>query len=154
MYVKNSTETHQLGVALGRALVGGDCLELVGDVGAGKTTLTQAIAQGMGVDVPVQSPTFTIQREYQARDGLRLVHYDFYRLSDAGIMENELMETAHDPQTVTVVEWADTVESVLPNRRVIVTIVGDEASESARNITYRLEGIWNDPERISDVFTS
>jgi tRNA threonylcarbamoyladenosine biosynthesis protein TsaE len=110
------------GVRLGACLAGGEVLELVGDVGAGKTTLTKGIAAGMGVGEDVQSPSFTISRVYDGRDNLQLAHYDFYRLGDAGIMADELHETIHDPQTVTAIEWAGIVGGVLPSDRVTLSI--------------------------------
>ena len=110
----------KIGHEIGQSLLGGECIELIGDVGAGKTTLTRAIAEGLGVDEDVQSPSFTISRQYPARDNLLLVHYDFYRLADPGIMAYELTETLEDPQIITVIEWAETVHSVLPDNRIQV----------------------------------
>lgn len=110
------------GVRLGGLLLGGEILELVGDVGAGKTTLTKGIAAGLGVSEDVQSPSFTISRVYDGRDDLQLAHYDFYRLNDAGIMADELHETIHDPRTVTVIEWAGIVSGVLPTDHMTLTI--------------------------------
>lgn len=110
------------GNRLGALLRGGEVLELIGDVGAGKTTLTKGLAAGMGIDETIQSPTFTINRVYDAPDERRLVHYDFYRLHDAGIMANELQEAVGDPSTVTVIEWAALVESVLPDDRLSIAI--------------------------------
>ncbi|MCY1377107.1 tRNA threonylcarbamoyladenosine biosynthesis protein TsaE [compost metagenome] len=86
----------------------------MGDVGAGKTTLTKGIASGMKVEEDVQSPSFTISRVYEADRGLELAHYDFYRLHDAGIMANELHETLHNPRSVTIIEWADIIKGILP----------------------------------------
>lgn len=110
------------GVRLGALLAGGEVLELVGDVGAGKTTLTKGIAAGMGVSEDVQSPSFTISRVYDGRDDMQLAHYDFYRLGDAGIMADELHETIHDPRTTTVIEWAGIVSGVLPADHVTLSI--------------------------------
>jgi len=112
----------QFGEQLGRLLKGGEVIELVGDVGAGKTTLVRGVARGMGVDEAVQSPSFTISRLYDAPDQRRLVHYDFYRLADAGIMQNELADTIATSGTAVVIEWAGTVEQVLPADRLVVTI--------------------------------
>lgn len=108
------------GARIGALLRGGEAIELVGDVGAGKTTLTKGIATGLGVDEDVQSPSFTISRVYETARGLTLVHYDFYRLTDAGIMGNELEETVHDDTAVTIVEWADIVTGVLPDDRLVI----------------------------------
>ena len=112
--VASEQETKALGEKLAAALVGGEVFELIGDVGAGKTTFVKGLAAGLGIEDDIQSPSFTISRVYDARDNLQLVHYDFYRLNDAGIMADELRETVSDPLTVTVIEWADIVEGVLP----------------------------------------
>lgn len=117
----------QLGEAIGRSVSGGEVLELVGDIGAGKTTLTKGIARVLGINEPVQSPTFTISRVYDSPKGLRLAHYDFYRLSEAGIMGDEIREVMDD-DSVVVVEWAGAVDDDLPNDRLIVkiTTIGEE----------------------------
>src|SRR6476469_6389369 len=112
--VTSETAMRQFGERIGRLVKGGEIIELVGDVGAGKTTLVRGIASGMGVDETVQSPSFTISRVYDAPDDRRLVHYDFYRLQEPGIMANELDETIHEEGTVVAVEWAEAVQHVLP----------------------------------------
>ena len=112
--VKSEQGTKNLGQTIGATLRGGEVFELVGDVGAGKTTFVKGLALGLGVEDDVQSPSFTISRVYDARDDIQLVHYDFYRLSDPGIMADELREMVGDSKTITVIEWADIVEGVLP----------------------------------------
>ncbi len=112
--VASEHETKELGKKIAASLKGGEVFELIGDVGAGKTTFVKGLAAGLEVDDDVQSPSFTISRMYDARDGLQLAHYDFYRLNDPGIMANELAEMVGDPTTITVIEWADIVEGVLP----------------------------------------
>lgn len=120
--LRTATELMEFGERIGRLLRGGEILELVGDVGAGKTTLTKGIARGLQIDDEVQSPTFTISRSYDTPSGLRLAHYDFYRLHDAGIMKMELDEALHDLQTITVLEWSGIVDDVLPSDVLRVTI--------------------------------
>lgn len=120
--VNNEDDMKSFGRRLGEQLHGGEVLELVGDVGAGKTTLVKGIGQGLEIDEDVQSPSFTISRVYQARDGLELHHYDFYRLGDAGIMSYELEESVNDPKVITIIEWAQTVQDVLPVSRGQITI--------------------------------
>lgn len=120
--VNDETEMMAIGQALGERFRGGEVLELIGDVGAGKTTLVKGIGKGLRVDDDVQSPSFTISRVYEARDGLELHHYDFYRLQDAGVMQYELAESISDPKAVTVVEWADTVHKVLPEEHVVIQL--------------------------------
>lgn len=124
----------KFGIDLGKSLRGGEVFELVGDVGAGKTTLTKGIAIGLEINEDVQSPSFTISRSYTARDGLILNHYDFYRLEDAGIMKMEIAESVQNPQNITIVEWGDSVADVLPKNRKIIKIEYC-ADENSRKIT-------------------
>lgn len=120
--VKNEADMMRLGARLGAKLKGGEAIELVGDVGAGKTTLTKGIARGLGIKAEVQSPSYTISRLYKAPNDLQLAHYDFYRLPDAGIIASELAETTRDSKTVTVIEWSDAVKDVLPTDRISIQI--------------------------------
>lgn len=131
-------EVASLGRRIGAAVSGGEIIELIGDVGAGKTTLTRAIARGMAIDGPIQSPTFTISNRYETAGGLVLAHYDFYRLSEAGIMAEELEEVVDDTSTVTVVEWGDVVQNVLPEDRLSIVIETD--SETSRTVEFRAGG--------------
>lgn len=120
--VQTAEELIELGATLGSLLRGGETIELVGDIGAGKTTLTKGLARGMGIAEEVQSPTFTLSRVYDAPNGRRLAHYDFYRLNNAGIMQAELAEVVQDARTVTVIEWAAVVGDVLPDDTLRITI--------------------------------
>ena len=127
----------QLGEAIGRSVSGGEVLELVGDIGAGKTTLTKGIARALGINEPVQSPTFTISRVYDSPKGLRLAHYDFYRLGEAGVMGDEIRE-ATDDDSVVVVEWAGAVDDDLPKDRLVVKIT--TISEEERLVEFHPGG--------------
>lgn len=130
--VNGEEEMKNLGAKLGSIVTGGEVFELIGDVGAGKTTFVKGFAKGLGIDEDVQSPSFTISRVYDARGGLLLAHYDFYRLNDPGIMSDELSETVAQPKTVTVIEWADVVEGVLPSDRIRLAI--EAISDSSRRV--------------------
>jgi tRNA threonylcarbamoyladenosine biosynthesis protein TsaE len=120
--IQNEIKMEAYGARLGGFLVGGEVIELVGDIGAGKTRLTKGIATGLGVSDDVQSPSFTISRVYSTPSDLHLAHYDFYRLYDAGIMTNELQEAIHDPKVITVIEWAKIVSGVLPADRLTISV--------------------------------
>lgn len=105
-------------------------IELVGDVGAGKTTITKGLAKGFGIDEEITSPTFTLSKHYYfTHDGKNrsLVHYDFYRLQDPGIMSEDLLENISDQNTITVIEWGDSVADLLPagHLRFFITINDD-----------------------------
>lgn len=137
--VKSAKEMQEFGYKFGSKLAGRTVIELVGDVGAGKTTLTKGIATGLGIDEEIQSPTFTISRQYEARDGLFLAHYDFYRLDEPGIMSNELAEVLADENAVTIIEWAGAVQGVLPEDRITISITAP--SEESRQLTINASGI-------------
>ncbi|HMQ09606.1 MAG TPA: tRNA (adenosine(37)-N6)-threonylcarbamoyltransferase complex ATPase subunit type 1 TsaE [Candidatus Nanoperiomorbaceae bacterium] len=122
MIIPNDESMRALGVKIGAALHGGEVFELIGDVGAGKTTFVKGLAAGLAIDDDVQSPSFTINRRYKGRDELILSHYDFYRLNDAGIMNMEVAESLSEPGTITVVEWGESIKDVLPSSRIVITI--------------------------------
>ncbi|HUC96430.1 MAG TPA: tRNA (adenosine(37)-N6)-threonylcarbamoyltransferase complex ATPase subunit type 1 TsaE [Candidatus Saccharimonadales bacterium] len=144
--VKNEDETKTLGRSIGSSLSGGEIIELIGDVGTGKTTLVKGIAIGLGIDEYIQSPSFTINRVYVGRDDITLSHYDFYRLDDAGIMANELQEVIGNPNVVTIIEWGGVVEGVLPVDRMTIQITapGETSREfvitSGGEVSQKLEG--------------
>lgn len=133
--VESEAAMKALGERVGASLRGGEVFELIGDVGAGKTTFVKGLAKGLGVDDDVQSPSFTISRVYDGRDELQLFHYDFYRLTDPGIMTNEVAEATIDPLAVTVIEWADIVEGVLPEGRIVAHLTSP--TETTRSIELR-----------------
>src|SRR5690606_31436121 len=133
--VLSAENMKELGAMIGERLVGGECLELIGDVGAGKTTFTKGLALGLGIDEDIQSPSFTISRVYEARDNLRLDHYDFYRLPDPGILEYEFAESLADDQVITVVEWGESVENILPDNRIVVQITA--TADEVREVTFK-----------------
>lgn len=101
-------------------------IELIGDVGTGKTTFVRGFANGLGLKDPITSPSFTISKSYALPNNRRLIHYDFYRLNDPGIMKAELEESLSDKNNVIVIEWADSVTNVLPNNRIKISITYDK----------------------------
>ena len=103
-------------------------IELIGDVGAGKTTFTRGLAAGLGVSEPVTSPSFTISKRYAFKNG-SLIHYDFYRLPDPGLMADDLAESIAEPNSVVVVEWGGDVQNLLPaNHHTINIALNDDGS--------------------------
>lgn len=127
------------GMSIGALLDGGEIIELIGDVGSGKTTLVKGIAVGLVIDEYIQSPSFTINRVYNGRDKIILSHYDFYRLFDAGIMTNELQEVIGDKNTVTIIEWGGVVDDVLPRDRIIISI--NILGENSRKLVISSNGV-------------
>jgi tRNA threonylcarbamoyladenosine biosynthesis protein TsaE len=124
----SSEATQAVARRLGKLLHGGELIELSSDLGGGKTTFTQGLAQGLGYDGEVTSPTFTLSQIYRVSDDLELHHYDLYRLGETGVVGDELAEDLTDPHLVTVIEWAGIIEHDLPADRLTITIevTGDE----------------------------
>lgn len=105
---------HDLGVALGRALAAGDVVVLTGGLGAGKTTLTRGIGEGLGIRGPVQSPTFVLARTHPSLvGGPPLVHVDAYRLGSAVELDDLDIDVAH---SVVIVEWGRGMAEHLADR--------------------------------------
>jgi tRNA threonylcarbamoyladenosine biosynthesis protein TsaE len=119
----------EFGRNLSKSLAAGSVIALEGDLGAGKTTLTKAIAAGLGVTDPVTSPTFTIINEYGG-GRLPLYHFDVYRLAGPGAYEalDEIgWEEYFYGKGVCVVEWADVIQDVLPPEAVRIRLKGTDS---------------------------
>ena len=137
-YITSTTDsvaTQCLGEKIGRLLKGGTMIELVGDLGSGKTTLTQGIAKGMGFSGDVPSPTFTVSRVYPVRDGMQLHHFDWYRLHGPDMATHEFAEAFNDPTAVTVVEWAGNGKARPPQARLRISLEPTAHRETERSIT-------------------
>jgi tRNA threonylcarbamoyladenosine biosynthesis protein TsaE len=116
----DSTATERLGNSIGKNLKGGEIFELISDLGGGKTSFVRAMAAAIGIH-DVSSPSFTIHNVYSS-DTLTMHHYDFYRLAEPGVVQNELKETLFLPDSVSCIEWAESVHRVLPDTRITVNI--------------------------------
>ncbi|MCW3100382.1 MAG: tsaE [Chthonomonadaceae bacterium] len=114
------TETHLWGRTLGASLKAGDVIALIGDLGAGKTTLTQAIARGMQISEPVTSPTFALAQEYAGR--MPLFHFDPYRLDTPEAFAEIGFDDYFERGGVMVIEWADKIAPLLPDERLTLTL--------------------------------
>ena len=124
-------DTCALGAALGLLLRAGDLLVLTGDLGAGKTTLTRGIGEGLGVRGPVTSPTFVIARVHPTLvGGPALVHADAYRLGGRLELEDLDLDASLE-QSVTVVEWGHGVAELLSDDRIEVVLQVDSAHVGA-----------------------
>lgn len=115
---KNTEETMAFAKRLGEKAAAGDVILLEGDLGAGKTTFTKGLALGLGIERNVNSPTFTIIKEYNGR--LPLYHMDVYRVEDGD--EDLGFDEYFHGQGVTVVEWAHLIEEQLPEERLNIAI--------------------------------
>jgi tRNA threonylcarbamoyladenosine biosynthesis protein TsaE len=124
---KSAEETMAIAEKLGSVLEKGDVLTLAGDLGAGKTTFTKGLAKGLGITRTVNSPTFTIIKEYNGR--LPLYHMDVYRLEDSD--EDLGFEEYFSGEGVCVVEWATFIEEYLPKERLelVISHIGEDERE-------------------------
>lgn len=128
-YISHSVrETQKIAAEFSKTLSEGDVLCMYGDLGVGKTAFTQGLAQGLGIAEYVTSPTFTIVNEYAGR--LPLYHFDVYRIADS----DEMYEVGYDEYVygrgVSVIEWSELIEDILPQKRYNITILrGNEADD-------------------------
>lgn len=129
-------ETQELGEALGRGAVRGDVILLEGNLGAGKTCLTQGIALGLGIQGPVRSPTFILANEHHGR--LTLYHVDLYRLDALKEVEDLGLDDYIEGDGLTVVEWADKAPTYFPSQHLLVHL--ERTGETSRRIRFTPRG--------------
>ena len=129
-------ETQNLGRCIGEMSQPGDIFLLTGNLGAGKTCLTQGIAHGLGINEYTASPSFMLVREYQGR--LPLYHMDLYRLDNIEEIADLGLDEYLYRQGVSVIEWAEKGLSVLPAEHMMITI--DYISETERRFSFQPNG--------------
>ena len=134
---RSPEETFETGRKLGEKAVPGQVFTLMGDLGVGKTVFTQGLARGLEITEPVSSPTFTIVQVYE-EGRLPFYHFDVYRIGDV----EEMDEVGYDDYImgdgVSLIEWADLIEEILPEKRTEVRIEKDlEQGFDYRKITIR-----------------
>ena len=132
-------ETKELGKKMAERAKPGDVFTLVGDLGVGKTVFTQGIAEGLGIDEPVNSPTFTIVQEYES-GRMPFYHFDVYRIGDPEEMDEIGFDDYIYGDGLCLIEWADLIEEILPEKRVAIRIEKDlEKGFDYRRITIQEE---------------
>ncbi|GAA4654021.1 tRNA (adenosine(37)-N6)-threonylcarbamoyltransferase complex ATPase subunit type 1 TsaE [Anaerocolumna aminovalerica] len=117
-------DTYQLGMELGEKAKAGEVYCLLGDLGTGKTVFTQGFAKGLGIEEPVNSPTFTIVQVYE-EGRLPFYHFDVYRIEDIDEMQEIGYEDYFYGQGVCLIEWSNLIEELLPVNRTVITIEKD-----------------------------
>lgn len=137
-------DTEKIGELLGRILSDGETIELRSDLGGGKTTFVKGLAHGLGSESKVTSPTFTISRIYHGKNDLEIHHFDFYRLSKPGIVTDELAESLNDPKVITIVEWSDVVQDVLPQDRLTIEFKAVANNPEEREIVIKYPEVKQD----------
>lgn len=121
---RSAKETFDLGVELGQKAKRGQVYTLVGDLGVGKTVFTQGLAEGLGITEPISSPTFTIVQEYD-EGRLPFYHFDVYRIGDISEMDEIGFEDYVYGEGVSLIEWANLIEEILPDDCIAITIEKD-----------------------------
>ncbi len=132
-------ETRKFGFAIAKTLKGGEVLALYGDLGSGKTTFMQGLAQGLGITKNIISPTFLIMRTYSVEGESvikKLYHLDLYRIeTEAEAVDLGLLDLMQDPENIVAIEWPDKIEKILPKntRSFYFTYLEDEKREIRYN---------------------
>ena len=132
---RSPEETYELGRKIGLQARPGQVYTLTGDLGVGKTVFTQGVAAGLGITEPVSSPTFTIVQVYE-EGRLPFYHFDVYRIGDIEEMEEIGYDDYFFGQGICLIEWANLIEEILPEKLIKVTIEKDlEKGFDYRRIT-------------------
>lgn len=132
---KSPEDTFQIGMRLGQLAKAGEVYTLTGDLGVGKTVFTQGFAKGLGIEEPVNSPTFTILQIYEG-GRLPLYHFDVYRIGSVEEMDETGFEEYLMGEGVSLIEWADLIREILPGERTRIRIEKDlEKGFDYRRIT-------------------
>ena len=136
---RSAEETYQLGIEIGQKAKKGQVYTLVGDLGVGKTVFTQGLAKGLEIDEPISSPTFTLVQVYD-EGRLPFYHFDVYRIGDISEMDEIGFEDYVYGEGVSLIEWANLIEEILPEERIAITIEKDlEKGFDYRKITIEEE---------------
>ena len=149
-------QTQSLGEQIGRLLQAGDVVAFYGDLGSGKTTMIQGLAKGLGFDPDrIKSPTFVLMREYPG--SVPLIHIDGYRLEGPAMVSWLDVEQVFSPSKITVIEWAERFESLLPESTLVVRMehVGsrqrrirlEPATERAKELIAKLPDALPEPPK-------
>ena len=133
----SAEDTLALGKQLGQQAKPGEVYTLVGDLGVGKTVLTQGIAEGLGITEAICSPTFTIVQVYE-EGRMPFYHFDVYRIGDVEEMDEIGYEDYFYGEGLTMIEWANLIEEILPQKRKEIAIEKDlEKGFDFRKITIK-----------------
>ncbi len=145
IYLENEEKTKEIGYKLGKLLTEKSVITLVGDLGAGKTTLTQNIARALEVDDYITSPTFTIVNEYEGK--YPLYHFDVYRIGSSDEMYDIGYDEYVDGEGICIIEWANLIDDILPpeyldiklnyvenSREMILNPIGEKYENIVKNL--------------------
>ena len=136
VYIKNEQETRSFGKKLAAELAPGIVIALTGDLGTGKTALTKSIAEGLGITEVITSPTFNIVKEYYS-GRIPMYHFDVYRIGDIDEMYELGYEEYFYGNGVSIVEWADLIEDIIPEDAIRIDIeYGENEGERIYRCTF------------------
>lgn len=146
IYLENEEQTREIGFKLGKLLTPKSVVCLIGDLGAGKTTMTKSLAKSLEVDDDITSPTFTIVNEYEGK--IPLYHFDVYRIGSSDEMYDIGFDEYINGDGVCIIEWANLIEDILPDeylyiemnykesgREMILTPKGEKYEEIVKELT-------------------
>ncbi|MBN2260102.1 MAG: tRNA (adenosine(37)-N6)-threonylcarbamoyltransferase complex ATPase subunit type 1 TsaE [Clostridiales bacterium] len=126
--IHNLEDMVRLGKILSENINDQSIICLTGDLGAGKTTLTQAIMKGLGIDEPITSPTYTTVNEYD--NSIKIFHFDVYRINDIDEMFEIGFDDYMDQKAIKIIEWANIIEEIIPEDSIWINIIyTDDANE-------------------------
>ena len=131
----DETSTLKIAEKVAQQLHGSELIELVGDLGSGKTTFVKGLAKGLGSKDQVSSPSFVLKNTYDGR--LRLNHFDLYRLEEPGLIKHEIKDALAEKDSVTVIEWAGASGEVLPEKRIVIKLVPETGDTRKIRIIYK-----------------
>ena len=138
---RNAVETYELGVQIGEKAKAGQVFTLVGDLGVGKTVFTQGLAKGLEIEEAISSPTFTIVQVYE-EGRLPFYHFDVYRIGDLSEMDEVGFEDYVYGEGVSLIEWANLIDEILPAERTEIIIEKDLSQGfDYRKITIEEKGL-------------
>lgn len=133
----SAKETYQIGYEIGKRASKGEVYTLIGDLGVGKTVFTQGLADGLEIEEPISSPTFTIVQIYDS-GRLPFYHFDVYRIGDISEMDEIGFEDYIYGDGISLIEWANLIDELLPEKRTEIVIEKDlEKGFDYRKITIK-----------------
>ena len=130
IYLENEDKTKEIGYKLGQLLQLGSVICLIGDLGAGKTTMTQSLAKALEVEDYITSPTFTIVNEYEGR--MPLYHFDVYRIGSSDEMYDIGYDEYINGDGVCIIEWANLIDDILPDEYLYIELKYKDMSREMR----------------------
>jgi len=136
----SAMETFRLGESLGKTLQGGEVICLYGELGAGKTVFAKGLAQGLGIQQEITSPTFTLIQEYPTKNQFLFVHMDLYRLQQPEEAEVIGVMDYFRDDCICLLEWPEIIAAYLPDDRLEIHIEG--SGDSPRSIHFYAEENW------------